>query len=262
MTFDDTFPPELLTRLRQARRVVALTGAGVSAESGVPTFREAQTGLWARYRPEELATPEAFARHPERVWAWYMWRRALVRRAAPNPAHYALACMERLVPAFTLVTQNVDGLHQQAGSRRIIELHGNLMRTVCAARRHRVERWEPVPEGEVPRCPECGSLLRPDVVWFGEALPGEALDAAWQAAQEAEVMLVVGTSGVVQPAASLPLVAAEHGAYLAEINPQETALSRFMDVVLRGPAGEVLPALVRALWGKEACDTQAEGGAA
>ncbi len=243
------FPPELLARLREAQRVVALTGAGVSAESGVPTFRDAQTGLWAQYRPEELATPEAFARHPERVWAWYEWRRSLVRRAEPNPAHLALAAMERRVPRFTLITQNVDGLHQRAGSQRVLELHGNIMRTVCAAHRHEVTAWEPVPEGQVPRCPICGSLLRPDVVWFGEPLPGEALDAALRAAREAEVMLVVGTSGLVHPAASLPLLAADHGAYLVEVNPQETALSHIMDVVLRGPAGEVLPRLVAAVWG-------------
>lgn len=246
------FPAEMVEALRRARRVVALTGAGVSAESGVPTFRDAQTGLWAQYRPEELATPEAFARHPERVWAWYAWRRDLVRRARPNPAHYALAAMERQVPDFTLITQNVDGLHQAAGSRRVIELHGNLMRTVCADQRHEVTAWEPVPEGEVPRCPQCGSLLRPDVVWFGEPLPGEALDAAWAAAQQAEVMLVVGTSGVVQPAAALPWVAKEHGAYLVEVNPQETALTGIMDAVCRGPAGEVLPRLVAAVWGEDA----------
>ncbi len=243
------FPESLLTRLRQARRVVALTGAGVSAESGVPTFRDAQTGLWARYRPEELATPEAFARHPERVWAWYAWRRSLVQQAAPNPAHEALARMERLVPEFTLITQNVDGLHQRAGSQRVIELHGNLMRTVCAARRHLVERWDPVPEGEVPRCPYCGSLLRPDVVWFGEALPGEALEAARRAAEEADVMLVIGTSGLVYPAAALPALAAERGAYLIEVNPQETALSPIMHARLVGPAGKVLPRLVEAVWG-------------
>lgn len=244
------FPEEMVDALRRARRVVALTGAGVSAESGVPTFRDAQTGLWARYRPEELATPEAFARHPERVWAWYTWRRELVRRARPNPAHYALAAMERRVPAFALITQNVDGLHQAAGSRRVIELHGNLMRTVCAAQRHEVSTWEPVPEGKVPRCPRCGSLLRPDVVWFGEPLPEAALQAALEAAQQAEVMLVVGTSGLVQPAASLPLLAAERGAYLVEVNPQETALSAWMDAVLRGPAGQVLPHLLEAVWGE------------
>ena len=244
-----SFPETLLTRLRRAQRVVALTGAGVSAESGVPTFREAQTGLWAKYRPEELATPEAFARHPERVWAWYAWRRSLVQQAAPNPAHRALAQMERWVPEFTLITQNVDGLHQRAGSQRVIELHGNLMRTVCAAQRHLVERWEPVPEGEVPRCPRCGSLLRPDVVWFGEALPAEALEAARQAAREADLMLVIGTSGLVYPAAALPALAAERGAYLIEVNPQTTALSPIMGARLVGPAGKVLPRLVEAVWG-------------
>ncbi len=244
-----SIPQEVVRYLREADRVVALTGAGISAESGVPTFRDAQTGLWARYRPEELATPEAFARHPERVWAWYTWRRNLVRQARPNAGHRALARMERLLPSFTLVTQNVDGLHQAAGSQRVIELHGNLMRTVCAAQRHEVSRWEPTPEGQVPRCPRCGSLLRPDVVWFGEPLPAAALQAAVEAARQAQVMLVVGTSGLVHPAASLPLLAAERGAYLVEVNPQETALSGVMDAVLRGPAGTVLPRLVEAVWG-------------
>ena len=165
------FPAELIRRLQEAHHIVALTGAGISAESGIPTFREAQTGLWARYDPQTLASPEALARNPGLVWSWYAWRRSLVRQAAPNAGHRALAAMERLVPRFTLVTQNVDGLHQQAGSRTVIELHGNIMRTVCAAQRHVVTQWAPVPEGEAPTCPYCGSVLRPDVVFFGENLP-------------------------------------------------------------------------------------------
>ena len=248
------WPQPLLAAFRSAEHIVALTGAGISAESGIPTFRDAQTGLWAKFRPEELATPEAFARNPGRVWAWYMWRRSFIEQAKPNPAHKALAAMERLAPKFTLLTQNIDGLHQMAGSQQVIELHGNIRRTICAENRHAVEKWEPVPEGEAPRCPICGSPLRPDVVWFGEALPADALEAAYAASRNADVMLVVGTSAMVQPTAMLPVLAAEHGAYLVEINPQETALTEFMDAVLKGPAGKILPELVRAVWGEEIRD--------
>ena len=241
-------PQELIQRLRSAKRVVALTGAGVSAESGIPTFREARTGLWARYDPQELASPQALARQPGLVWAWYAWRRGLVQQAKPNPAHLALAAMEQQVPDFTLITQNVDGLHQQAGSQNVIELHGNIMRTVCAAHRHPVTQWEPAPEGEAPKCPRCGSVLRPDVVFFGESLPAGALEAAYQAAERCEVMLVVGTSGVVYPAAALPAIAKEHGALIVEINLQATPLSSLADFRLRAPAGQALPALLQAAW--------------
>jgi NAD-dependent deacetylase len=171
------FPPDLITRLRAAPRVTVLTGAGISAESGVPTFREAQTGLWEKFRPEELATPEAFQRNPKMVWEWYEWRRQRVRTVAPNPGHLALADLQRRVPEFFLITQNVDGLHQRAGSQRVIELHGNINRTKCFEEDQVVEKWEET--GEVPpRCPRCGGKLRPDVVWFGEMLPPEAMAAA------------------------------------------------------------------------------------
>ena len=240
-------PPALVQHMREARHIAVLTGAGISAESGIPTFREAQTGLWARYNPQELASPQALRRQPGLVWAWYTWRRGLVQQAAPNPGHLALAEMERLAPRFTLITQNVDGLHQRAGSRNVIELHGNIMRTVCAAHRHEVTQWEPAPEGEAPRCPQCGSVLRPDVVLFGENLPPEALLAAAEAAQTCDVMLVVGTSGVVYPAASLPGLAKDAGAFIVEVNPQPTPLSPLADVVLRHPAGEALPRLVQAM---------------
>ncbi len=245
------FPADLIHRLQEARHIVALTGAGISAESGIPTFREAQTGLWARYDPQTLASPEALARNPGLVWSWYTWRRNLVRQAAPNAGHQALAAMERLAPRFTLITQNVDGLHQQAGSRTVIELHGNIMRTVCAANRHLVTAWEPPPEGEAPRCPQCGSVLRPDVVFFGENLPPQALEAALYAAQHADVMLVIGTSGVVYPAAALPGLAKENGAWVVEINPQPTPLSNLADTILRAAAGEALPALVAAAWPRQ-----------
>ncbi len=239
-------PESLVERLRAAQRVVALTGAGVSAESGVPTFREAQTGLWARFRAEELATPAAFRRHPRLVWEWYAWRRELVARAEPNPAHHALVALERRKPGFALVTQNVDGLHQRAGSDGVVELHGNLNRAKCFWEDELVERW---PEtGEVPpRCPRCGGPLRPDVVWFEEALPAAALELATARSADCEVFLCIGTSALVYPAANLPRLAGEAGATVVEINPVATPLTARVAYALAGPAGEVLPALVATL---------------
>jgi len=241
-------PPALAQALRSARHIAVLTGAGVSAESGVPTFRDAQTGLWAKYDLEELATPQAFQRSPRLVWEWYAWRRELVAAARPNPGHYALVEMENRAPNFTLITQNVDQLHQQAGSRRVIELHGSLWRTKCSREGRVVESW---PEtGDVPpRCPHCSDLLRPDVVWFGEALPERELMEAFAAAQQCDVFIAAGTSAIVQPAASLPLLAARSGAVLVEVNPQETPLTGEADYFLQGPSGSVLPALVQAAWG-------------
>jgi NAD-dependent deacetylase len=237
-------PPLLIRGLGNARHVVALTGAGISAESGVPTFREAQTGLWERYDPQELATPEAFSRDPQVVWEWYEWRRDLVMRAEPNPGHRALAELERRSPDFTLITQNVDGLHERASSRRTIELHGNILRSRCSMEGEVVE-----PEGGdgsvPPRCPRCGAFLRPDVVWFGEMLPHGALESALEAARGCDLFFSVGTSGLVYPAAALPYEAMKNGAALVEINPSETPLSRHADYSLRQPAGEVLPTLVR-----------------
>lgn len=232
--------------LAGATALAVLTGAGVSAESGIPTFRDALTGLWERFRPEELATPEAFLANPQLVWDWYAWRREKVAAAAPNPGHRALAAIEDDCTArgadFTLVTQNVDGLHQAAGSRRVVELHGNIRRVKCFDRHHAVAAW---PHGEgVPACPLCGSLLRPDVVWFGERLPPEALAAAYAAARTCDVFLCVGTSTVVEPAASLPFLALESGARVIEVNPQATPLSAQATFSLRGAAGEILPLLV------------------
>lgn len=223
--------------------MAALTGAGISAESGVPTFRDAQTGLWARFDPHELASPEAFAREPRLVWEWYTWRRELVAGTRPNPGHYALAELARRVPFFTLMTQNVDNLHQAAGSSGLIELHGNLQRTKCSREGVLVDEW--VDTGEVPpRCPICGAPLRPDVVWFGESLPAAALFAAVTAAREAEVFFSIGTSALVQPAATLPLEALRHGAVVVEVNPHETPLTAAATYALPGPAGQILPALV------------------
>jgi len=241
-------PAALIDRLRRARSVAALTGAGVSAESGVPTFRDAQTGLWASFDPQELATPSAFARRPKFVWDWYAWRRERVAEAKPNPGHFALAAIERRVPEFLLITQNVDGLHQAAGSASVVELHGNIRRVKCSRGCGVVATWEDAGPDEPPRCATCGAFLRPDVVWFEEMLPPAALDRAEDAACHCDVLLVVGTSAEVYPAAALPAAARRHGAMVVEINPQPTALSGEADHVLRGPAGIVLPALVDAVW--------------
>ncbi len=236
-------PHDLLNALRAARHVAVLTGSGISAESGVPTFRDAQTGLWAKYRPEELATPEAFRRNPRLVWEWYEWRRGLVAKAAPNPGHLALAELERRVPRLTLATQNVDGLHQQAGSRGVIELHGNIRRAKCFEENVVVEAW-PTTSNAPPHCPRCGGLLRPDVVWFGEALPRPALAAAVEAAQTCDLFFAIGTSALVQPAASLPLEAIQRGVPTVEINADVTPLTPHVTHALRGRAGEVLPVLL------------------
>jgi NAD-dependent deacetylase len=237
--------PDLVSALRNSSHTVVLTGSGISAESGVPTFREAQTALWKRFDPQELATPEAFERDPGLVWNWYAWRRELVARAAPNPGHLALVEMQGLDPNLTLVTQNVDGLHQRAGSRGLIELHGNILRTRCSAEGIEVDEHEA--SESPPVCPSCGAPLRPDVVWFGEMLPPGALDAASEAARGADIFLSIGTSSLVYPAAALPYEALEGGAILVEVNPEETPLTPYADYALRGPADDVLPRLVRGL---------------
>lgn len=246
--------------------MLVLTGAGVSAESGIPTFRDAQTGLWARYRPEDLATPEAFRRDPRTVWSWYAWRRSLVTTVQPNAAHYALARLEGQVPEYTLVTQNVDGLHHRAGSGNLVEIHGSILRVRCfnrcvtytvgdnSAEARRVFAGDAGGADtdsaagdrsvEVPRCPVCGDYLRPDVVWFGENLPEEALEKAFHAAESADLCLVIGTSSVVYPAAMLPEIALQAGAGVVEINPEETPFSALATVSIRGTAGEVVPAIV------------------
>lgn len=223
-----------------------LTGAGISAESGLLTFRDAQTGLWARYRPEDLATPQAFERNPRLVWEWYAWRRQVVAQAQPNAGHRALVEMEGHLARLTLITQNVDGLHQRAGSRQVIELHGNIQRTKCFHENVVVESW-PDTDDVPPRCPHCGGPLRPDVVWFGETLPLEALRRAISASNSCQVFLSVGTSGLVQPAASLAYQALASGALVVEVNTDSTPLSPHA-TCLHGPAGQVLPALVRAVW--------------
>jgi NAD-dependent deacetylase len=238
--------PQLIQALRAAQHIVASTGAGISAESGVPTFRDAQTGLWSKFRPEELATPEAFVQNPKTVWDWYAWRRELVGRAEPNPGHRALVALEASVPQFTLITQNVDGLHRRAGSQHVLELHGNIMQTRCFSEGALISEWEN--KGETPpRCPACNGWLRPNVVWFGEALPAQTLEQAFTASRNCDLFLSIGTSTAVAPASSLPFEAHAAGAIIVEINPDTTPLTRQAQHVLRGPAGEILPLLAEAL---------------
>jgi NAD-dependent deacetylase len=238
--------------LAETSTLVVLSGAGVSKESGIPTFREAQTGLWARYDPQQLATRDAFRRNPQLVWEWYEYRRELVARTGPNPGHRALAEMERYIPHVIVLTQNIDGFHQAAGSSDVVELHGNIRRSKCFANCHGeptlVNVIElPDREGASPHCPYCGDLIRPDVVWFGEALPGEALGRAMRASAEGDAMLVVGTSGVVYPAAALPQMAKEAGNRVIEVNPEASGITPLADLFLAGPAGMVLPQLLAGL---------------
>jgi NAD-dependent deacetylase len=236
------FSDILVDRLARARRVMVLTGAGISAESGVPTFRD-PGGLWQRFKPEELANVDAFLRNPVLVQSWYRHRREVLDHVEPNAGHRALARLAELTPEFTLVTQNVDNLHQSAGSRDVIELHGNITRSYCidCGTPASVEEMR---SGDVHRCPSCGGLIRPDVVWFGEMLPVDAFERADVESRRADVFLSVGTSGLVYPAAGLPLAAAEAGAYVAEINIEPSALARYLSEVVLGPAGEILPELV------------------
>ncbi len=238
-------PQGLIQRVRAATRILAFTGAGISAESGVSTFRDARTGLWAKYRPEDLATPEAFRRDPRTVWDWYQWRRSVLAGIKPNPGHLALARMQEARATMMLVTQNVDGLHALAGSRDPIELHGNVRRTICSVERRIVDTW-PEDGPSPPLCPNCGALVRPDVVWFGESLPAAALAEAQDLASRCDLFLSIGTSTLVQPAASLPFIAKQAGAFVVEINPEPTPLSSLADVVLREKSGIVLPALLEA----------------
>jgi NAD-dependent deacetylase len=235
--FTDIF----IDALRNSRHVVALTGAGVSAESGVPTFR-GKDGWWRQRNPMELATFEAFTRDPKTVWEWYMYRRDIIRTISPNPGHYALAEMASLFDDFTLITQNVDCLHRDAGSEKIYELHGNIHRNRCIDCGH-VDYTKSFPELP-PKCPKCNGRFRPDVVWFGEMLPHEAIETSMRATHKAELFFTIGTSGAVQPAASLPIVAKKNGALVVEVNLEPSEVSFVCDIKYHGKSGEILPQIV------------------
>ena len=248
--------PELVGSLRKAQRIAVLTGAGISAESGIPTFRDKQTGLWEKFDATELATPVAFSRDPALVWGWYEWRRMQILRAEPNAAHRGLATMAERAPRFSLITQNVDDLHERAGSQNVIHLHGDLARPHCEACRQPYVHPESIPQLpdggipiEPPRCQACGARVRPGVVWFGENLPQLQWLAALEAVSTCEVFLSLGTSAVVQPAASLIDVANRAGAVSVQINPNPTDTDGTVAFALRGPAGQMLPQLVREAWG-------------
>ncbi len=248
-----TIPHDLIATLKKAQHVVVFTGAGVSAESGIPTFRDALTGLWERFNAEDLATPDAFRRDKELVWGWYEWRRMKVLLAQPNPAHVAIAALARLVPKLTVVTQNVDDLHERAGSTDVLHLHGSLHSPRCFAcgRPHILPPEIPEePEGgrrlSPPVCAQCGGFIRPGIVWFGEELPVRELHRAFAAAKDCDVLLAIGTSGLVQPAARIPSLAKQAGACLVQINPTSTGLDQECSWSLRGAAGEIMPSLLQA----------------
>lgn len=242
---------EAARKLAGVKRLVVLTGAGVSKESGIPTFREAQAGLWARYDPMEMATQEGFLRNPKLVWEWYEYRFGMVASAQPNAGHRAIAELEQIIPSVAVVTQNIDGLHQAGGSSNVIELHGSIRRYKCLSGRH--TGFSPADLAGLdkpPRCPHCGDLLRPDVVWFGEYLAEDVLATAFALSEQCDAMLVVGTSGVVQPAAALPFVAACAGALVIDVNPDRDEIAHMADVFLQGTGGAVLPSLLDSLRGQ------------
>lgn len=272
-----TLDPRLIADLRAMRRVVVFTGAGMSAESGIPTFRDRLSGLWAHTDPMEIATPWAFRADPQRVWDWHVLLAGAVCTAAPNAGHAAIAALEQAGLEVTVITQNIDDLHRRAGSREVIELHGNLLRltsfvdeeaafaaaspTICrVCDGYAVwEHCDPWAErgdlaaiglraGPMPRCPGCGALLRPDVVWFGEPLAVDAIEAAWNAVDRCEALIAVGASLEVEPAASLPWRALARGARVIEVNPAPTALAAECHAAIRGAAAEVLPELFARIW--------------
>ena len=233
--------------LQTAKSLFVLTGAGISAESGIPTFRGVD-GLWKNYSATDLATPEAFEKNPELVWEWYHWRQEIILKAKPNPAHYTLVEIERKFNKFLLLTQNVDDLHNRAGSKNILELHGNIFRARCLNCRkivpHQIKPAEEM--NNLPKC-HCGGLLRPDVVWFGEMIPQGIWQASFQFLNKADCVIICGTSGVVWPASAIPEIAKEHGAKTIEINIEPTPISDVVDISIFGKAGEILPQLVRQL---------------
>lgn len=250
-----SFPDQLLGALRKAKHVVVFTGAGISAESGIPTFRDKLTGLWENFDVEMLATPDAFRRNPAEVWGWYEWRRKLVMDAQPNRGHLAIARLSALIPTVTVITQNVDDLHERAGSTGVVHLHGSLFTPKCfaCARPYAIPSKEPViSDGgrnvEPPRCAHCHGRIRPGVVWFGESLPATAYGDTKQAVRECDVLFSIGTSAQVFPAAVIPFEAAERGSTVIQVNPVETSLDSVAQFTLRGQAGPVLDSLVSHAW--------------
>ncbi|HRF95257.1 MAG TPA: NAD-dependent deacylase [Aggregatilineales bacterium] len=245
---------QVASLIKNAKSLVILTGAGVSKESGVPTFRDAMEGLWAKYDPQQLATPRAFVKNPQLVWDWYAYRRELVSNAKPNAGHFALAHLEKIQPTLWVITQNVDDLHEQAGSTRLIRLHGNIAETICynqcQGERVPIDKndfvWD---ENHTtpPKCPHCHAYLRPNVVWFEETLPRNALQSAFDISSKCDVMLVIGTSGLVSPASQLPHMAENNGATLIEINPEKSEITPYVHFHLKGASGVVLPALMEAM---------------
>jgi len=238
-----TNPPKRISVLESATSVCVLTGAGISAESGVPTFR-GKEGLWSKFKPEELANFRAFINNPDLVWEWYSYRKSVMKDVKPNRGHLALVEMEKLIEDFSLVTQNVDNLHRRSGSEKVYELHGNIERSYCIECRKPEADVTLDESGKAPRCKSCGGLIRPDVVWFGEMLPHETFQTAAAASARCDLFLLIGTSGIVYPAASLPLVARDHGAYVLEINPEYTDLSSRVSETLLGKAGDIVPELL------------------
>lgn len=241
---------EIKQRIAQAKHLVVVTGAGASAESGVPIFRDVLTGLWEKFNPEELASPYAFEQNAALVWGWYEWRRKMILEVEPNAGHYAIAKLEQQAQKFTLITQNVDDLHERAGSKNILKLHGSIFHPrcyKCAEPYQFTGKPTLTQEQEInpPKCDKCGGSIRPGVVWFGESLPIQEISAAYDAAEDCDVLLSVGTSGVVYPAAELPVIAAKLGALVVHINPDaKRDTGRENEISIQGKAGEVLPKLV------------------
>jgi NAD-dependent deacetylase len=238
-----TISNKLRSLFKSVESICVLTGAGISAESGVATFRGTD-GLWAKLKPEELASFDAFLKNPDIVWEWYNHRRQIIQEVKPNPAHFALTKLETLVKDFTLATQNIDNLHFRAGSKNVLELHGNIERSYCVDCGRIVADVIVTPEKKIPHCSHCGGIIRPDVVWFGEMLPDGVFEKATNAAQRCELFFTIGTSAVVYPAAGLPLTAREHGAYIVEINMERTEISNIVNETFLGKAGEILPELI------------------
>ncbi|MBI3231137.1 MAG: NAD-dependent deacylase [Burkholderiales bacterium] len=252
LTSSTSIPDEIAQKLRAAQHIAVMTGAGVSAESGIATFRDALTGLWANFKAEDLATPQAFVRDPALVWGWYEWRRAQVMQTQPNAGHIALAAMARQVPQLTLITQNVDDLHERAGSSAVLHLHGSILAARCFdcgfPYQHRASLQQDHAKLAPPVCPECGGAVRPGVVWFGENLPHDVWQEAERAVRECDVLIIAGTSGVVYPAAGLAELAFRKRKTIIQINPQATNQDKFASLVMTGPSGVCLPQLLAAAW--------------